>query len=165
MLEKHLWRDFVGVTSSVGRAWIRCGQHPAADCAGADRAWLGAAGGGLDGGPPRRPEVWRELSRRRGQRYVSGAGGVMLWCVVVAAASVISLQYVDSLWGWAVLRAAFGVSLAPLFVIGEAWINSLPGDAVSRSSGRHLHHELHALSGVGARPDRCGRAGFPVMRS
>jgi len=29
-----------------------------------------------------------------------------------------------------VLRAAFGVSLAPLFVIGEAWINSLPGDAV-----------------------------------
>jgi MFS family permease len=43
---------------------------------------------------------------------------------------VISLQYVDSLWGWAVLRAAFGVSLAPLFVIGEAWINSLPGDAV-----------------------------------
>jgi MFS family permease len=46
-----------------------------------------------------------------------------------AALSVISLQFVDSLWIWAILRAAFGASMAPLFVIGEAWINSLPGDA------------------------------------
>src|ERR1019366_2931668 len=61
---------------------------------------------------------------RFGRRFV------MLFCVAVAAASVISLQYVDSLWGWGTLRAVFGASMAPLFVIGEAWINSLPGDAV-----------------------------------
>jgi MFS family permease len=78
-----------------------------------------AAAGGM-AGTLASPRATIRFGRRR----------VMLWCVALAAASVISLQYVDSLWGWAVLRAAFGVSLAPLFVIGEAWINSLPGDAV-----------------------------------
>jgi MFS family permease len=55
---------------------------------------------------------------------------MMLIAVTVAAGSVISLQYVDSLWGWTLLRAAFGAAMAPLFVIGEAWITSLPADAV-----------------------------------
>jgi len=59
-----------------------------------------------------------------------GRRAVMLLCVAVAAGAVISLQYVDALAYWALLRAAFGASMAPLFVIGESWITSLPGDAV-----------------------------------
>jgi MFS family permease len=62
------------------------------------------------------------------QRY--GRRRVMLCCVALAAASVVALQYVDGLWGWAALRALFGASMAPLFVLGEAWINTLPADAV-----------------------------------
>jgi len=129
MLAKDLWRDFVAVTSSVavlglgvgstlpltalvltGRVW---GPHVV--------GWMAAAGaaGGM-AGTLVSPRATIRFGRRR----------VMLWCVALAAVSVISLQYVDSLPGWAVLRAAFGVSMAPLFVIGEAWINSLPGDAV-----------------------------------
>jgi MFS family permease len=54
----------------------------------------------------------------------------MLGCVALAAASVIPLQYVTSLWGWTVPRLIFGASMAPLFVLGEAWINALPSDAV-----------------------------------
>jgi MFS family permease len=48
----------------------------------------------------------------------------------VAAASVIGQQFVLALSLWAVLRALFGAAMAPLFVVGEAWINSLSGDAV-----------------------------------
>jgi MFS family permease len=59
-----------------------------------------------------------------------GTRPVMLACVALAAASVMPLQYVTSLWGWTALRLLFGVSMAPLFVLGEAWINALPSDAV-----------------------------------
>jgi MFS family permease len=41
-----------------------------------------------------------------------------------------ALQYVEGPWTWGALRALFGVAMAPLFVLGEAWINTLPGDAV-----------------------------------
>jgi MFS family permease len=129
MLEKHLWRDFVGVTSSVAVLGLGVGSTLPLTALALTAHGLGpqvvgwmaaaAAAGGM-AGTLASPRATIRFGRRR----------VMLWCVAVAAASVISLQYVDSLWGWAVLRAAFGVSLAPLFVIGEAWINSLPGDAV-----------------------------------
>jgi MFS family permease len=129
MLEKHLWRDFVAVTSSVAVLGLGVGSTlPLTALALTARGlgpqvvgWMAAAAaaGGM-AGTLASPRATIRFGRRR----------VMLWCVALAAASVISLQYVDSLWGWAVLRAAFGVSLAPLFVIGEAWINSLPGDAV-----------------------------------
>jgi MFS family permease len=129
MLEKHLWRDFVAVTSSVAVLGLGVGSTLPLTALALTAHGLGpqvvgwmaaaAAAGGM-AGTLASPRATIRFGRRR----------VMLWCVALAAASVISLQYVDSLWGWAVLRAAFGVSLAPLFVIGEAWINSLPGDAV-----------------------------------
>ncbi|MGA2190172.1 MAG: MFS transporter [Steroidobacteraceae bacterium] len=129
MLERHLWRDFVGVTSSVAVLGVGVGSTlPLTALALTARGlgpevvgWMTAATavGGI-GGTLAAP--WATL--RFGRRLV------MLCCVAVAAASVMCLQYVDSLWGWGGLRALFGVSMAPLFVIGEAWINSLPGDAV-----------------------------------
>jgi|SRR5450631_1513670 MFS family permease len=129
MLEKHLWRDFVAVTSSVAVLGLGVGSTlPLTALALTARGlgpqvvgWMAAAAaaGGL-AGTLASPRATIRFGRRR----------VMLCCVAIAAASVICLQYVDSLWGWAALRALFGVSMAPLFVIGEAWINSLPGDAV-----------------------------------
>jgi MFS family permease len=129
MLEKHLWRDFAAITSSVAVLGIGVGstlpltalQLTARGLGPQVVGWMAAAvaAGGM-AGTLASPRATIRFGRRR----------VMLWCVTVAAASVISLQYVDSLWGWAALRAVFGVSMAPLFVIGEAWINSLPGDAV-----------------------------------
>src|SRR5271165_1890816 len=128
MLEKHLWRDFVAVTSSVAVLGLGVGSTlPLTALALTARGWgpqvvgwMAAAAAGGMAGTVASPWATIRFGRRR----------VMLWCVALATVSVISLQYVDSLWGWAALRAAFGVSMAPLFVIGEAWINSLPGDAV-----------------------------------
>jgi MFS family permease len=129
MLEKHLWRDFAAVTSSVAVLGIGVGSTLpltalllTARGLGPDVVgWMAAAAaaGGV-AGTIASPSATMRFGRRR----------VMLGCVAMAAASVISLQYVDSLGKWAVLRALFGASMAPLFVIGEAWINSLPGDAV-----------------------------------
>lgn len=129
MLEKHLWRDFVAVTSSVAVLGLGVGSIlPLTALVLTAHGWgpqvvgwmaAAAAAGGM-AGTLASPRATIRFGRRR----------VMLWCVALATASVISLQYVDSLWGWTALRAAFGVSMAPLFVIGEAWINSLPGDAV-----------------------------------
>ena len=129
MLEKHLWRDFVGVTSSVAVLGMGVGSTLPLTALVLTARGLGpevvgwmtaatAAGGVVS------TLASPAATLRFGRRFV------MLFCVAVAAASVISLQYVDSLWGWGTLRAVFGASMAPLFVIGEAWINSLPGDAV-----------------------------------
>jgi MFS family permease len=129
MLERHLWRDFVGVTASVAVLGIGVGSTLpltalvlTARGFGPDIVgWLVAAvaAGGV-AGTLASPAATRRCGRR----------AVMIQCVGAAALSVIALQYVDSLWAWAALRALFGAAMAPLFVLGEAWISTLPGDAV-----------------------------------
>jgi len=128
MLDRHLWRDFVAVTSSVAVLGIGVGSTlPLTALLLTSRGsgpevvgWMTAAvaAGGVIGTFSAPPATLR-FGRKR----------VMLICVILAALSVVSLQFFDSLWVWAILRAAFGAAMAPLFVIGEAWINSLPGDA------------------------------------
>jgi MFS family permease len=128
MLDKHLWRDFVAVTSSVAVLGVGVGSTlpltalllTARGLGPEVVGWMTAAvaAGGVIGTFSAPPATLR-FGRKR----------VMLICVTLAALSVVSLQLIDSLWGWAILRAAFGAAMAPLFVIGEAWINSLPGDA------------------------------------
>jgi MFS family permease len=128
MLDKHLWRDFVAVTSSVAVLGVGVGSTlpltalllTARGSGPEVVGWMTAAVavGGVFGTLAAPPATLR-FGRKR----------VMLMGVTLAALSVISLQFMDSLWLWALLRAAFGASMAPLFVIGEAWINSLPGDS------------------------------------
>jgi len=129
MLEAHVWRDFVAVTFSVAVLGIGVGSTLpltalvltargfAPDIVG----WMVAALalGGI-AGVLGAPAATLRFGRRR----------VMLCCVVTAAGSVIALDFVDDLSSWAALRALFGAAMAPLFVLGEAWINTLPGDAV-----------------------------------
>jgi MFS family permease len=129
MLERDLWRDFTAVTFSVAVLGIGIGstlpltalvlnaRGISPDVVG----WMVAASalGGI-AGTLAAPAATIRFGRRR----------VMLGCVALAAASVMPLQYVDSLWGWTALRMLFGVSMAPLFVLGEAWISTMPGDAV-----------------------------------
>lgn len=129
MLERHLWRDFVAVTASVAVLGIGVGSTlPLTALALTARGlgpevvgWMVAVSalGGVVG-TIASPAAALRFGRRR----------VMLTCVSTAAACVMPLQYVDNLWVWAGLRALFGASMAPLFVLGEAWINTLPGDAV-----------------------------------
>jgi MFS family permease len=129
MLEKHVWRDFAAVTFSVAVLGLGLGSTLPltalvlnARGVGPDVVgWLVAASalGGIAGtlGAP-------AATLRFGRRPV------MLACVALAAVSVMPLQFVTSLWGWTALRLLFGASMAPLFVLGEAWINALPSDAV-----------------------------------
>jgi MFS family permease len=129
MLEKHVWRDFAAVTFSVAVLGLGLGSTLpltalvlSARGVGPDVVgWLVAASalGGI-AGTLAAPAATLRFGRRP----------VMLACVVLAAASVMPLQFVTSLWGWTALRLLFGVSMAPLFVLGEAWINALPSDAV-----------------------------------
>jgi MFS family permease len=128
MLDRHLWRDFVAVTSSVAVLGVGVGSTlpltalllTARGLGPEVVGWMTAAVavGGIVGTFSAPPATLR-FGRRR----------VMLVGVMTAALAVISLQFVASLWMWAALRALFGIAMAPLFVIGEAWINSLPGDA------------------------------------
>jgi len=129
MLERRVWRNFVAVTFSVAVLGVGLGStYPLSalvltargygpDVVGAMAA-VSALGGVI--GTLGAPAATLRLGRRR----------VMLCCLALAGASVVSLQYAGSLWTWAVLRLLFGVSMAPLFVIGEAWISVLPADAV-----------------------------------
>ncbi|MDB6084764.1 MAG: transporter, superfamily [Gammaproteobacteria bacterium] len=129
MLERHLWRDFAAVTASVAVLGIGVGSTLPLTALVLTARGLGpevvgwmaaaAAAGGV-AGTLASPSATVRFGRRR----------VMLGCVAVAAVSVVALQYVDALPYWAALRALFGAAMAPLFVIGEAWINSLPADAV-----------------------------------
>jgi MFS family permease len=129
VLEKQVWRDFAAVTFSVAVLGIGLGSTlPLTALILSARGigpevigWMVAASalGGI-AGTLAAPAATIRFGRRR----------VMLGCVVLAAASVMPLQYVTSLWSWTALRLAFGASMAPLFVLGEAWINSLPSDAV-----------------------------------
>jgi MFS family permease len=129
MLDRNLWRDFAAVTTSVAVLGIGVGSTlPLAALVLTARGhgpevvgWMVAAlaAGGV-AGTLAAPTAALHWGRRR----------VMLWCVIIAAGSVTLLQRVDSLWVWAGLRAVFGAAMAPLFVLGEAWINTLSGDAV-----------------------------------
>jgi MFS family permease len=129
MLEKHLWRDFLAVTASVAVLGIGVGSTLpltalilTARGAGPQLVgWMVAASavGGVFG-TLAAPSATQRFGRRT----------VMLSCVAMASASVMALQYVEGPWTWGALRALFGVAMAPLFVLGEAWINTLPGDAV-----------------------------------
>lgn len=129
MLEGRSWRDFVAVTASVAVLGIGVGSTlPLTALVLTARGfgpevvgWMVAAvaaGGVL--GTLASPSATLRFGRSR----------VMLCCVAVAGSSVIALQYAETLWQWALLRVLFGVSMAPLFVLGEAWINTLSGDAV-----------------------------------
>lgn len=129
MLEGRSWRDFVAVTASVAVLGIGVGSTlPLTALVLTARGfgpevvgWMVAAvaAGGVIG-TLASPSATLRFGRSR----------VMLGCVAVAGSSVIALQYAETLWQWAILRAFFGVSMAPLFVLGEAWINTLSGDAV-----------------------------------
>jgi MFS family permease len=129
MLEKHVWRDFAAVTFSVAVLGLGLGSTlpltalvlNARGVGPEVVGWLVAASalGGI-AGTLAAPAATLRFGRRP----------VMLACVALAAASVMPLQFVTSLWGWTALRLLFGVSMAPLFVLGEAWINALPSDAV-----------------------------------
>src|SRR5258706_5051181 len=129
MLEKHLWRDFAAVTFSVAVLGLGLGSTlpltalvlNARGVAPEVVGWMVAASalGGI-AGTLAAPAATIRFGRRP----------VMLGCVALAAASVMPLQYVTSLWGWTVLRLLFGASMAPVFVLGEAWINALQSDAV-----------------------------------
>jgi MFS family permease len=129
VLEKHLWRDFAAVTFSVAVLGVGLGSTlPLTALVLTARGfgptvvgWMVAASalGGI-AGTLAAPAATIRFGRRR----------VMLACVVVAAVSVMPLQFVTSLWAWTALRLVFGAAMSPLFVVGEAWINTLPGDAV-----------------------------------
>jgi MFS family permease len=129
MLEKHVWRDFAAVTFSVAVLGLGLGSTLPltalvlnARGVGPDVVgWMVAASalGGI-AGTLAAPAAALRFGRRP----------VMLGCVALAAGSVMPLQFVTSLWSWTALRLLFGASMAPLFVLGEAWINTLPSDAV-----------------------------------
>jgi MFS family permease len=129
MLEQRIWRDFLAVTASVAVLGIGVGSSlPLTALALTARGlgpqvvgWMAAAiaVGGV-AGTLAAPAATLRFGRRR----------VMLGCVAVSGISVMTLQYVTPLWAWSGLRMLFGAAMAPLFVLGEAWINTLPGDAV-----------------------------------
>jgi MFS family permease len=129
VLERGLWRDFVAVTCSVAILGIGVGstvpltalvltaRGHGPQLVGAMVA-ISAAGGVL--GTLLSPAASRVFGRRK----------VMMTSVVLASASVIGLQSADGLLAWAALRLLFGACMAPLFVLGESWISTLPSDAV-----------------------------------
>jgi MFS family permease len=129
MLEKHVWRDFAAVTFSVAVLGLGLGSTLPltalvlnARGVGPDVVgWMVAASalGGI-AGTLAAPAAALRFGRRP----------VMLGCVALAAGTVMPLQFATSLWSWTALRLLFGASMAPLFVLGEAWINALPSDAV-----------------------------------
>ncbi|SCK19908.1 MFS transporter [Vogesella sp. LIG4] len=63
------------------------------------------------------------LARRYGRRTV------MLGCLLLAAASVLPMQYLYALPGWMLAYFLFGAAMAPFFVLGESWINNLASDS------------------------------------
>lgn len=59
-----------------------------------------------------------------------GRRNTMLACLLLAMASLVPLDAIDALPGWAALRFLFGLSMAPFFVLGESWINEIAPDAL-----------------------------------
>lgn len=129
MLESRAWRDFTVVTFSIAMMGMGLGSTLPLTALVLDArgfgpevvGWMLAAIalGGMVGAIAA-PAATQRLGRRR----------VMLACLVMAGSSVIPLQYATSLWSWAVLRFLFGIAIAPVFVLGESWINVLSSDRV-----------------------------------
>ncbi|MEI8324041.1 MAG: MFS transporter [Betaproteobacteria bacterium] len=128
-MERRIWRDFVAVTFSVALLGLGLGStFPltalmlTARGYGPDVVGWMAAATALGGvaGTFASPIATLRFGRRK----------VMLGCLVLSSVSVMLLQYVTALEAWFALRCLFGLALAPLFVLGESWINTLPGDAV-----------------------------------
>lgn len=129
MLERQHWRNFLGVTFSVALLGVGLGStFPLAALALNARGYgpdvigymmaVDSVGGLI--GTLLAPFAAARLGRR----------GAMLACLSLAGASIVGLQFAQSLWLWALLLMLFGVAASPLFVIGEAWISLLPADAV-----------------------------------
>ena len=129
MLEKSVWREFAAVTFSIAIVGIGLGSTlPLTALVLTNRGygpdiigWMIAAAalGGVLG-----TFATPSLVTRCGRRPV------MIACFLLATASVIPLQYIESIPLWMLLRFLFGAAMAALFLIGESWINVLPGDAV-----------------------------------
>jgi MFS family permease len=129
MFNNFGWRDFAAVTSSVAVLGLGLGSTvPLTALAlashGQSEATIGwmMAASALGG-------ILATLAAPRLTRWL-GRRTVMLACVLLAAASVVPLQWIVSIPAWTWLRFIFGLSMAPLFVLGEAWINALPSDSV-----------------------------------
>ena len=129
MLEKRVWRDFAIVTFSIAMVGIGLGSTLPLTALVLDARGFGPevvgwmlsalALGGLVGAIAA-PAATQRFGRPR----------LMFACLVLLGLSVMPLQYVTSLWSWAALRFLFGVAIAPVFVLGESWINVLASDAV-----------------------------------
>jgi len=127
-MNKKIWRDFAAVTVSVALLGLGLGGTMpltaltlASKGYGADVVGWMTAAMALGGVIGTFASPW--ASQRFGRR------SVMLGCLMLACASTISIQYTDSLVIWFAMRALFGIAMAPLFVLGEAWIVSLSTDA------------------------------------
>ena len=127
MLPRSAWRDFAAVIFSVALLGLGLGSTmPLTALTLTARGfspevigWTVAAsavGGVL--ATMAAPALALRLGRRN----------VMLGCLLLATLSVMPLQYLDSIPGWMLARMLFGAAMAPLFVLGESWINTLAGD-------------------------------------
>jgi MFS family permease len=147
MLPRSAWRDFTAVIFSVALLGLGLGSTmPLTALTLTTRGFspevigwtiaAGALGGVL--ATMAAPALALRLGRRK----------VMLGCLLLATASVLPLQYLYSIPGWMLARFLFGAAMAPLFVLGESWINTLAGD---HARGRivALFHLFHRLPGTG----------------
>ncbi|BBF84650.1 transporter, MFS superfamily [Aquitalea magnusonii] len=127
MLPRSAWRDFTAVIFSVALLGLGLGSTmPLTALTLTQRGfspevigWTVAAsavGGVL--ATMAAPALALRLGRRN----------VMLACLLLASASVMPLQYLNSIPGWMLARLLFGAAMAPLFVLGESWINTLAAD-------------------------------------
>ena len=127
MLPRSAWRDFAAVIFSVALLGLGLGSTmPLTALTLTARGFspevigwtvaAGALGGVL--ATMAAPALALLLGRRN----------VMLGCLLLASMSVMPLQYLQSIPGWMLARFLFGAAMAPLFVLGESWINTLAGD-------------------------------------
>ena len=127
MLPRSAWRDFAAVIFSVALLGLGLGSTmPLTALTLTARGFspevigwtvaAGALGGVL--ATMAAPALALRLGRRN----------VMLGCLLLACTAVMPLQYLDSIAGWMLARFLFGAAMAPLFVLGESWINTLAGD-------------------------------------
>ncbi|KJV26195.1 hypothetical protein VI06_16925 [Aquitalea magnusonii] len=127
MLPRSAWRDFAAVIFSVALLGLGLGSTmPLTALTLTARGFspevigwtvaAGALGGVL--ATMAAPALALRLGRRN----------VMLGCLLLASMSVMPLQYLQSIPGWMLARFLFGAAMAPLFVLGESWINTLAGD-------------------------------------